>query len=102
MKLPQDANGNNMTCANNCRGVNPNAVIIGGTAVLAVAAVSPISSLVPLGLGAATVGGGAVVIGQMMNRGCPARTPCLVGFNFSFLYLLSVFWHPLMTSQMSD
>ena len=26
-----------MTCANNCRGVDPNSVIIGGTAVLAVA-----------------------------------------------------------------
>ena len=24
-----------MTCANNCRGVNPNSVIVGGTAVLA-------------------------------------------------------------------
>ena len=91
MKLPQDANGNNMTCANNCRGVNPNAVIIGGTAVLAVAAVSPLSTLVPLGLGAATVGGGAVVIGQVMNRRCPARRPCLVG---SFPY------HPL--SNQSD
>ena len=45
MKLPQDANGNNMTCANNCRGVNPNAVIIGGTAVLAVATVSPIAGV---------------------------------------------------------
>ena len=33
----QDSGGNNMTCANNCRGVDPNSVIIGGTAVLAVA-----------------------------------------------------------------
>ena len=83
-----------MTCANNCRGVNPNAVIIGGTAVLAVAAVSPLSTLVPLGLGAATVGGGAVVLGQVMNRRCPARTPCLVGSRFSsFLPIVS-----LMTS----
>ena len=73
-----------MTCANNCRGVNPNAVIIGGTAVLAVAAVSPLSTLVPLGLGAATVGGGAAVVSQMMNRGCPATTPCRVGSCFSF------------------
>ena len=34
-----------MTCANNCRGVNPNAVVIGGTAVLAAAAVTPLQVL---------------------------------------------------------
>ena len=28
-----------MTCANNCRGVNPNSVIVGGTAVLAASSV---------------------------------------------------------------
>ena len=28
-----------MTCANNCKGVDPNSVIIGGTALLAVASV---------------------------------------------------------------
>ena len=28
-----------MTCANNCRGVNPNSVIVGGTAVLAAASI---------------------------------------------------------------
>ena len=67
-----------MTCANNCRGVNPNAVIIGGTAMLAVATVSSLQVLMPLGLGAAAFGGGAVVLGQMINRGCSARRPCLV------------------------
>ena len=40
--IPQDVHGNNMTCANNCRGVNPNAVVIGGTAALAAAAVTPL------------------------------------------------------------
>ena len=35
----QDSGGNNMTCANNCKGVDPNSVIIGGTALLAVASV---------------------------------------------------------------
>ena len=34
-----------MTCANNCKGVNPNAVDIGGTAVLAAAAVTPLQVL---------------------------------------------------------
>ena len=43
--IPQDVHGNNMTCANNCRGVNPNAVVIGGTAVLAAAAVTPLQVL---------------------------------------------------------
>ena len=76
----QDRYGNNMTCANNCRGVNPNAVIIGGTAVLAAAAVTPLQVLTPLGLGAlAAAGGGAAVVGQMMNRrSCPATRPCRV------------------------
>ena len=32
-----------MTCANNCRGVDPNSVIIGGGAVLAASAVSGLS-----------------------------------------------------------
>ena len=35
----QDSGGNNLTCANNCRGVDPNSVIIGGTALLAAASV---------------------------------------------------------------
>ena len=34
-----------MTCANNCKGVNPNAVVIGGTAILAAAAVTPLQVL---------------------------------------------------------
>ena len=66
-----------MTCANNCKGVNPNAVIIGGTAVLAAAAVTPLQVLTPLALAAA--GGGAAVVGQMMNRrSCPTTRPCRV------------------------
>ena len=72
-----------MTCANNCRGVNPNAVIIGGTAVLAVAAVSPLQMLTVLGLGVgglgAAAGGGTVAFNQMMdNFGCPTTRPCRV------------------------
>ena len=70
-----------MTCANNCLGVNPNAVVVGGVGVLAAAVVSQQMLLTPLGLGAiAAAGGGAAVVGQMMNRerGCPPTRPCLV------------------------
>ena len=81
-----------MTCANNCRGVNPNAVIIGGTAVLAVAAVSPLQMLTVLGLGVgglgAAAGGGTVAFNQMMdNFGCPTTRPCRV---ISYLSLSSL------------
>ena len=70
----QNKSGNNMTCANNCCGVDPNSVIIGGGAVLAA---SGISGLAPvLGLGAAVVVGGVAL---SMNQ-CPARRPCRVYF----------------------
>ena len=68
-----------MTCANNCKGVNPNAVIIGGTAVLLAAAVTPLQVLT-VGVGAAVAaGGGAVALSQMMSSSsCPATRPCNV------------------------
>ena len=65
-----------MTCANNCKGVNPNAVIIGGTAVLAASTVT-LQQVLAFGVGvAAAAGGGAAVVNQMMNQGCPATNPC--------------------------
>ena len=68
-----------MTCANNCKGVNPNAVVVGGTAVLAASTVS-LQQVLALGVGAAAAaGGGADVVGQMMNQGCPGTRPCQVG-----------------------
>ena len=96
-----------MTCANNCRGVNPNSVIVGGTAVLAASSVGKparsftnestyqmcklgsiilhvctsggIGFLGPaLGVGAA--GGAIAVISQMMSS-CPRNRPCRVGFH---------------------
>ena len=74
-----------MTCANNCKGVNPNAVVIGGTAVFAASAVS-LQQVVAIGVGAvAAAGGGAAVLAQMMNPGCPATRPCQVGFYFCSL-----------------
>ena len=96
-----------MTCANNCRGVNPNSVIVGGTAVLAASSVGkPARSFTnestyqicklrdiildvctsggigifgpALGVGAA--GGAVAVISQMMSS-CPRNRPCRVGFH---------------------
>merc|ERR1719264_2080243 len=75
----KDNGGNNMTCANNCRGVDPNSVIIGGTALAAVASVGGLSALTPgiLGVGAAGTLGGAAVVNQIMNQ-CPPSRPCRV------------------------
>ena len=71
-----------MTCANNCRGVDPNSVIIGGGAVLAASAVgglAGISGLAPvLGLGAAAAAGGVA----LSMDGCPASRPCRVNIFF--------------------
>ena len=72
-----------MTCANNCKGVNPNAVIIGGSAVLAASTVTLQQVLTISAVGVAAAGGGAAAVGQMMNRGCPRTRPCNVGFYFS-------------------
>ena len=89
--IPQDADGNNMTCANNCKGVNPNAVVIGGTAVLAASTVS-LQQMLAIGAGvAAAAGGGAAVLGQMMNRDCPATRPCKVGSYFCILFIYNSF-----------
>ena len=73
-----------MTCANNCKGVNPNAVIIGGTAVLSAAAVTPLQVLT-IGVEAAVAaGGGAVALSQIMSSSsCPATRPCNVSPCFS-------------------
>ena len=80
-----------MTCANNCKGVNPNAVVIGGTAVLAASAIS-LQQVVTIGVGvAAAAGGGTAVLAQMMNPGCPATRPCQVGFYFLFHHTLFIY-----------
>ena len=73
-----------MTCANNCKGVNPNAVIIGGTAVLSAAALTPLQVLT-IGVEAAVAaGGGAVALSQIMSSSsCPATRPCNVSPCFS-------------------
>merc|ERR1719412_533807 len=67
----KDHHGNNMTCANNCRGVDPNSVIIGGGAVLAASAVGGLSffglAQSALGLGAVAAAAGGMALTQ-----CPA------------------------------
>ena len=79
LNLPQDQSGNNMTCANNCRGVDPNSVIIGGGAVLAASAVGGLSffglAQSALGLGAVAAAAGGMALTQ-----CPASRPCRVLF----------------------
>ena len=83
-----------MTCANNCKGVNPNAVIIGGTAVLAASTVT-LQQVLTIGAGVAAAGGGAAVVGQMVNQGCPRTRPCRVSPYFlSFLDIILIF--PIM------
>ena len=68
-----------MTCANNCKGVNPNAVIIGGTAVL-VASTVTLQQVIGIGVAVVSAGGiGTAAVGQMMNRGCSGTRPCRVG-----------------------
>jgi hypothetical protein len=74
----KDQYGNNMTCANNCRGVNPNAVIVGGVGVLAAAVASQqvllqAAGLGAIGLGAIGVGGASALMN--INR-CPNTRPC--------------------------
>ena len=76
-----------MTCANNCKGVNPNAVIIGGTAVLAASTVT-LQQVLAIGTGVGLAGGlGGAVVGQMMTRVCTGTRPCQVG---CYLYVTTL------------
>jgi hypothetical protein len=54
-----------MTCANNCRGVDPNSLIVGGGAVLAAASISALSYVPSVGLGVMFLGGGVMLARQM-------------------------------------
>ena len=59
-----------MICANNCKGVDPNAVIVGGTAVLAATAIASVGSLIPqaIGIGGLVLAGGGLTVANGM---CP-------------------------------
>ena len=79
----QDERGEIGICANNCKGVNPNSIIIGGLApVFAFAAGQ--AFLQPALLGAAGLGAGAIGVGAAMGVGpsisgqCPNTRPCRV------------------------
>ena len=82
----QDKDGHLGTCANNCKGVNPNSIIIGGFAPIAVAGLAGQALLQPALLGAAGLGVGAVGVGAMGAMGvgpavssqCPNSRPCRV------------------------
>ena len=94
-----------MTCANNCKGVDPNGVVIGGTAVLAAAALTGQQMLV-VSAGVAAIGGQSVVaagiangISQMFNRGCPRTRPCQVGCYLSVSTLSDPFFLPETESK---
>ena len=82
----QDKDGRLGVCANNCKGVNPNSIIIGGFAPIAVAGLAGQGFLQAGFLGAAglgAVGAGAVGVGAMGARPsvtgqCPNTRPCRV------------------------
>ena len=75
--FPQDSENKTLTCANNCRGVDPNAVVIGGGALLAATALGSLQ-LLPgvVGLaGTLAMGTAAMTI---LDNGCPSDMPCPV------------------------
>ena len=82
----QDRDGHLGVCANNCKGVNPNSIIIGGFAPIAVAGLAGQGFLQAGFLGAAglgAVGVGAVGMGAMggglsVTGQCPNTRPCRV------------------------
>ena len=85
----QDKRGKKGTCANNCRGVSPNSILIGGVAPFFAAAVSAQTFLQPVLLGAAGVGalgagaGGASVF--LNNQQCPNTRPCRVSYHLPMM-----------------
>ena len=88
----QSSDGRNLTCANNCLGVDPNAVVLGGSAVLAGTAVAAQAWLSAAGGLAAIAAGGAMgAAGGMAARQCPATRQCQVGKLGSGNFSLDIF-----------
>ena len=79
-----DTRGETAICSNNCKGMNPNGIIIGGTAVAIAATVSATGFLTPAVMGAVglgAVGAGAVGVGgasAFFTDRCPNTRPCRV------------------------
>ena len=83
----QDKSGHLGVCANNCKGVNPNSIIIGGLAPIAIAGlagqgfVAPAALIGAGGLGAGAIGVGAMMMGEggpSLGGQCPNTRPCRV------------------------
>ena len=77
----QDESGNFGRCANNCRGVKPNSILIAGIAPVAIGFAIGQSLLTPglvVGGGLAAGGAGAVGLGLLGSGQCPNRRPCRV------------------------
>ena len=69
----KDKSNQTVICANNCKGVDPNAVVVGGTALAAAATISGLTLLqgaLPVGLGLAVIGGVTVAEGQCPPLSC--------------------------------
>ena len=82
----KDSFGKIGTCSNNCRGVDPNAIVIGGAAVLAAASAGGLSLLQAAGIGAIGIGAvGAGGASAFMSNRCPNTRPCRVSHQHSCL-----------------
>ena len=75
--FPQDFENKTLTCANNCRGVDPNAVVIGGGALLAATALGSLQ-LLPGVVGLAGTFAMGTAAMAMLDNGCPSDMPCPV------------------------
>lgn len=90
----RDRFGQNVICANNCRGVDPNAILAGGSAIFFTAAFGGLGALAPVivpALGLAAAGGAAMAVGGPafpLLGICPPGT-CRVGNQCCGLQLVS-------------
>ena len=74
----QNKEGEFGVCANNCKGVNPNSIIIGGFATVAVAGVAAQSTLQAAVLGVGGLGAVAGIGAMGLVQQCPNSRPCRV------------------------
>ena len=74
----QNKEGQFGVCANNCKGVNPNSIIIGGFATVAIAGVAAQSTLQAAVLGVGGLGAAAGIGSMGLMQQCPNTRPCRV------------------------